>query len=358
MKRPGALLVLVAVLSLASLPGSAFADAPTAPELSFVSGENVSFKVAGDKASGHLLLQNAGLSSTQVDFRLVLDDGSVKPVSPQSQSVGQGEVVSVTLSIPISRHDERTGRLIADAIAGPAEPPVLDDPAVVGVVIERSANNILVALPVIAGLIASLLLILGCRLVIRQAGGKEKYPWKHYLPTANGKWSFSESWASNITALGAVLGTVLGATGYITEAFANYSVGQFVGLNLLFGALVLLAPVVYLALRRARREGDEEVIYGTYGGLLAASFLTSWAVMGELATVLTLLGAANLRLEAVAGFFLLFVLAFFSIVAYVYQHIKWLAAGVLESPSAPEGAAATQEGAPAARPARRLAGIP
>src|SRR5438874_1354013 len=63
-------------------------------------------------------------------------------------------------------------------------------------------------------------------------------------------WSFSDSWASNLTALGALLGTILAASGVIPKGASPLSTRGLAGLSLLFGFLVLLAPVLYSAFAR------------------------------------------------------------------------------------------------------------
>lgn len=351
MRRLTAVLLMGGLVSLTFSTDAAPAEDPTTPQLSFVSGDTISFQAEQDSATGQVLVKNTGLPTDEATFTVVLDDGTVKPVTPEKLAFPPGEVVPAALSIPVNRHDERNGRLIVDAVG------TSDDPAVTAITIDRSANGTLIALPVVAGLVASAVLLIVCFLTVTKPETNERYSVHEILPTADGKWSFSQSWASNLTALGAVLGTVLGASGYITEAFANYSVSQFVGLNLLFGGLALLAPVVYLGTRRIKVEGDSKVIYGTYGGLLAASFLTCWAVMSELVTILTLLVAATLSKFALIGFGLLFALAFFSILIYVYNSIGSLAAGALDSPPDKELQVAAHDAPRSTTAARRQPSI-
>src|SRR5438552_3342765 len=57
-------------------------------------------------------------------------------------------------------------------------------------------------------------------------------------------WSFSDSWASTLTAVGALLGTIVGTSGAVAENADPLSGKALVGLNLLFGFLVLLSPVL------------------------------------------------------------------------------------------------------------------
>src|SRR6476646_1020240 len=62
-------------------------------------------------------------------------------------------------------------------------------------------------------------------------------------------WDFSESWASTFTVVGAFLGTILGESGVIPEATEYLSRAAYGGLNVLFGLITLLAPLMYSAVR-------------------------------------------------------------------------------------------------------------
>jgi hypothetical protein len=101
----------------------------------------------------------------------------------------------------------------------------------------------------------------------------------------------------------------------------------------------LLAPVVYLALRSA----GGNVVYGTYGGLLTASFFTSWAVGGELMTTAALLWRAALGFWGHAGLGILLLITASFVAVYVWRSIGWLVAGVAESPPPAPGSEKTVE---------------
>lgn len=105
-------------------------------------------------------------------------------------------------------------------------------------------------------------------------------------------WSFNDSWATTLTALGALLGTILSTTGVLPASPRPLSTAALGGLNLLFGLLVLLAPLLFSSFARARgsKEGDEGPSYeGTVWAFLVSCVLTIWAVLGELVTIFVLL---------------------------------------------------------------------
>jgi hypothetical protein len=60
-------------------------------------------------------------------------------------------------------------------------------------------------------------------------------------------WKIDDSWLTNISTLGAVLGTVLTTTGFVEDWLPGVSLGPLLGLNLLYNAMVLFAPVIYAA---------------------------------------------------------------------------------------------------------------
>jgi hypothetical protein len=140
-----------------------------------------------------------------------------------------------------------------------------------------------------------------------------KVSWKRPLAVGDEKWSFSDSWASNLAAVGAILGTILASKDFVVDALSGLSVTAFVGLSLGFGFLAVLAPLAYTALK--------ENATGTYGGLVAASFLTTTAVFGEISTVYLMFdrGGANR-----AAAFSVFLATGLLILLYVWRSVRAL----------------------------------
>jgi hypothetical protein len=104
-------------------------------------------------------------------------------------------------------------------------------------------------------------------------------------------WDFSKSWASNITVVGALLGTILSA-GALPDT-TTISKATYAGLNLFFGVLILIAPFLYTATQGVvpvhKRGTEKEPQYQGYVlAFLVSSAITLWAVVGELVTVLLL----------------------------------------------------------------------
>ncbi|WP_329214688.1 hypothetical protein OG257_36635 [Streptomyces sp. NBC_00683] len=115
-------------------------------------------------------------------------------------------------------------------------------------------------------------------------------------------WSPKDSWVTNITALGAILGVVLTATGVLQKWLPGISVGHFLTLNLLFAGLILFAPVVYSAsCTYALHEGADGTRLKATGhgwGVVASAFITLSGVFGQLATIAAMTVAAHVGLAA------------------------------------------------------------
>ena len=141
-------------------------------------------------------------------------------------------------------------------------------------------------------------------------------------------WSFSNSWASSLTAGGAFLGTILAASVVPANA-APFTPGALAGLNLLFGFLIVLAPLAFSASSRINSPapGDTGPDYAGYIGLfLVAVVLTIWATLGELATIAILLNelqSGTLSSALTWLFFVLLIISIASTGSYAWGTIKY-----------------------------------
>jgi hypothetical protein len=105
---------------------------------------------------------------------------------------------------------------------------------------------------------------------------------------------FKTAYASTVTAAGALLATVIAAS-VLPEQTTTLSKEAFLALNLIFGIAVVVAGLVYAALQRPvwvdvpNTTKQQRAMEGTVWGFLAASFITVWAVFGELLTLWLLL---------------------------------------------------------------------
>lgn len=158
-------------------------------------------------------------------------------------------------------------------------------------------------------------------------------------------WDFSTSWASNLTVVGALLGTALSAA---------LGTLQHSTLNLLFLLLAFLAPLAYAVLGRqvpviptqaqeqqsiwtiVRRIQDAQQptqllsyqYQGYVWGFLCACLFTVWAVLGELATLFLLSGdlpttQPKQHFSIIGGFQVFLVLAGLFLLYYCLTNIPW-----------------------------------
>lgn len=130
------------------------------------------------------------------------------------------------------------------------------------------------------------LILAGLGLVLTAIWARVWCPGKLTKAAPGPKWDFGNSWATNLTAVGATLGTVLGAA-TLPAVPSQIDKETLVRLNLCFGLLVVVAPFLFHALRAPNRKTamDDNGLYGWNITLLAACSLTYAAVLGELATL-------------------------------------------------------------------------
>src|SRR5688572_19881399 len=67
-----------------------------------------------------------------------------------------------------------------------------------------------------------------------------------------GTWKFNESWASTLTASGALLGLILAAQ-VLPQEPQTFPRNTYVMLNLMFGAVIVAAALFYNAIRLPRK---------------------------------------------------------------------------------------------------------
>lgn len=144
-------------------------------------------------------------------------------------------------------------------------------------------------------------------------------------------WSFTDSWASTLTILGAVLGTILGADLLPAET-TNLPSDSYPGLNLFFGVLVALAPLVFNATRRpekvANPVGDDGIQYqGVVWAFLLGTTFTLSGAFGEIATVYLLLAELEepgaITTATLGVFSVVMTVGALALIAYGWRGIGW-----------------------------------
>jgi hypothetical protein len=140
---------------------------------------------------------------------------------------------------------------------------------------------------------------------------------------------FKTSFASTLTAVGAVLGTVVSA-GVLPDKTTVLSKEAYASLNLLFGVAIVVAAVIPAAWQKG--QGKETKV----GLFWMAAIITLWAVFGELLTLWLLveeLGQDQGFTATASAFFrLLLVTAAVALLVYA----PWRMAAVITTPSEDE----------------------
>ncbi len=143
-------------------------------------------------------------------------------------------------------------------------------------------------------------------------------------------WDFSQSWASTLTLAGALLASILAETSVVPETPEYLGRAAYGGLSILFGAISLLAPLLYTASKKIKLTGDTKKprYVGIVENFLLASGLSIWAAYGQLFTVALLLlevEAANSLPDSIIPLFaVLIVVAVVSLWLYAWRSIRWI----------------------------------
>ncbi len=108
-------------------------------------------------------------------------------------------------------------------------------------------------------------------------------PFLHRPIYASASWSFKDSWATNITALGGGVGAIAAAAGATSTVFPGVALDRFAILLAFFAAVVVMGPLV-LGLCLPRSD-DPDLVQATGFSLLVAAFVTLVGVGGEIGTI-------------------------------------------------------------------------
>jgi hypothetical protein len=175
-------------------------------------------------------------------------------------------------------------------------------------------------------------------------------------------WKLNDSWASNLTALVAVLGTVLGLTDVTKAVLDKGDILVFALGNAVFLAVTGAAPALYTVFQRwlepTEKDETKRWLVGTKVGLLVAAGVVVVGVTGVLFLLFTLLVVADLDagIRTLGG--VLLVVALATVVAYVVQTLRWQLKDARTKPgpadsTEPQGIVAYQPTDPGRPPARR-----
>jgi hypothetical protein len=231
----------------------------------------------------------AGLNSVALTFNEAFDQGLT------GASV---EVSAVTKSSPRTG----SGPLPADPTAVPMRTPYRPSAEAIVVGLHRLTGAFLdFWVPVFAGLGLACLFL---ALTISQVGCDSR----SYV-TAGSSWNFKDSWATNLTAVGATAGTFLTAAGSTSTLLRGIQTSSFALLFALWGSVIVLAPLILAYANSsagastavAGSEVTTKFVRVKLLVLLGAGGLTLFAVGAELATAGVVVHEADASTAARVG---------------------------------------------------------
>jgi hypothetical protein len=269
----------------------AAADAADAAELTFTSPDKLTLALPSDDYKT-VWLRSDGAAGGNIEWQLVLDEHGDKPVVVGEDAKDTEPVLEVVGDTGIAENGAapyrvRVQRLDAKSVKGAqlvarvsgAAPATLDVAVSAKPKPGPSVAWVLLAPLVVA---AILMIVLGFVLDGGTVGTVDL--------------DFSKSFATTLTAIGALLGTILSA-GLIDDTAAPISKTGFQALNLTFGVLVLIAPLCFLVFQIRKEATEKGVKVSHYSGpswaMLVASGVTLWAVLGQIWTIYLLLGEVD-----------------------------------------------------------------
>jgi hypothetical protein len=271
-RRNGSLIVALSAVVLGlTLSGTAL-GAPPPGELSLAGEGEITVEGSdSDTASTQLIVVNPGYAvPVKVEFLSSSESDLAIGFAPKLIRAHGATAVTVNFSGLSGLSKAVKGALVIKGGASPIARPIK-----VSRGLHPSKDWPVII--VIGAVVATLLLVAG---IVYFAWG---FDGTHLSKKAPGpKWSFS-SWATTLTAVGAVFSTVGTAATYPPEP-VQITKDSLVALSLMFGALVVIGPFVFQAMRnpKASASDQESGLWGYSWALLASCAITFGAVLGEL----------------------------------------------------------------------------
>jgi hypothetical protein len=171
------------------------------------------------------------------------------------------------------------------------------------------SHAVTIGTPLLVGLIAAFMSVAIASLV---AVGKKRawgrvvsvstlWGWMKREVHTRSTWSPSDSWVTNVTALGGLLGSIVSAEGggFLSSVAPSLRQHDITVAALIFGGVSVMSPLAYAAFRisplRSNLDArpDEDKVIGTVGGMMVACLLVLFAAFGGLGLVAVIVGIAQ-----------------------------------------------------------------
>jgi hypothetical protein len=338
------LLMGLTTLGIAALPSSAAATQGNGEGLSIVKPDQLELRYDDGKTdAASVWVRNA--TSAPLDVVFVADtenrdgeattlttESSPNAISPYGLQRFELTVVGITDTVGAVPDSGRfTGELVVTGAASDTMPSSSKPTAAPGSIdLElgptrniTSLVNQLLWIPCAVAFGLALARYLSLRLSGRLTRGNR-------LGAVN--FDFSKSFASTITVVGALLGTVLSAS-VLPEETRLLTKAEYTTLSLVFGALVVVAGIVFAASERPA-EGEElkadvDLKYeGGVGAFFVSAGFTLWAAAGQVACLALIIveseEAGRMPVAASVIFAILLAIAAGAIVVYTWKRMRWV----------------------------------
>jgi hypothetical protein len=268
-------------------------------ELAFVEPEKVSVTYSGERSGEvSVWLENGGDQAVTPEFTTVLSDSNGKSIYSNVEAIDPEGKAGPPMALPageVARYrlvlvqpSKSSGELVAHAAGiAPAAVPLTVGPTL------ASTRGINGALLIPLAIAVVWLLVALAYLFFKAARTDQEVSLTGNL-RGTAELDFSKSFASTLTAVGALLGTII-AAGVLPEETVKLSRGGFVGLNLTFGVAIVVAAAVAACFFKIEKmkNAEEKMEWKAEGYIwtfLLSALITLWAVCGELYAVWLLIG--------------------------------------------------------------------
>ena len=264
--------------------------------------------------SARVVLNNTGPDAATVTFSIVVTDpsGGCEDETPTFTPADPVEASSSrTYDLSVTMDSDCVGQTALLVVTGTGvDTGLASEPKTADIALARHIGGQDFGPPLVVAGIVFLLFLIG-------AGLPTLGNWTKRTPGGDA-WSFSGSWLTSVSAIGTALGGVLAASGFVTELLPGIPLGNFLGLSLTFGGLIVAAPMVFAlgqtvdwkTTGEGAKKVKNQVVVGRIWGLVGAGACTCAAVAGLLTmlAVLTTLSIAG-PAEQVAVLVLLLLVA-------------------------------------------------
>ena len=334
----------IATLALTGPASAASAGAETSSGLQIVGPDTLKLSVKAGKDQTEpvtVWLRNPTAGEVRPRFSVELEDtdetagDAVSVLAPQGsrfRALPAKSVQQYRFALRgVDSSNSSTGQLVISADASSSTRTSAPAPASISVTVtpKRSYGNTYYWVLFAPALLALALVAIGWALN-RAAPGSTIVP-------AN--LSFSGGFASTLTIVGALLGTII-AAGVLPSDTTHLADTAYKALNIIFGALIASAVLIYSAYQKQEpgKDGSPELHAYVWAFMLACA-VTAWAAFGELTTLWFLIwdinGTSGLTDAGVLVLDIMIVGAGVAMIVYVLRRIGQVASAPATEQTAP-----------------------